>query len=53
MNFLKHYIKERETVSSVKAQSDVEKNSANIVDDIVIPRISNFYDNEILELKVW
>ncbi|VVC30831.1 Hypothetical protein CINCED_3A021955 [Cinara cedri] len=33
MNFLKPYMKERETVSSVEAQSDVEKNSSDTEDD--------------------
>jgi hypothetical protein len=33
MNFLKPYMKERETISSVEAQSDVEKNSSDAEDD--------------------
>lgn len=33
MNFLKPYMKERETVSSVEAQSDVENNSSSTEDD--------------------
>lgn len=33
MNFLKPYMKERETISSVEAQSDVEKNSSATEDE--------------------
>lgn len=40
MNFLKPYMKERETVSSIEAQSDVEKNSSDAEDD------ENFSENE-------
>jgi hypothetical protein len=36
MNFLKPYMKERETVSLVEAQSDVEKNSSDAEDNETI-----------------